>query len=202
MPSDWRKDLKELYFPPTNKVVEVTVPELRFLIVEGEGSPNDGKGFQGAIEALYTLSYTLKFMVKKKEPAKDYKVGALEALWWNTKEGGLGMGKKEDWGWRAMILQPSFMDGRLVEEAREAAMKKKENPLLGKVKLDQFEEGRCAQITHIGPWEAETENINKVRAFIKEKGGVAQGKHHEVYLSDPRRVQPEKLRTLIRQPFR
>lgn len=202
VPSDWRKDLKELYFPPRGKVVEVVVPELKFLVVEGEGNPNESKGFQEAVGALYTMSFTLKFAIKKKDPSKDYKVGPLEALWWNTKEGGMEMGRKEDWGWKSMIMQPSFMEGWMVEQAREEAVKKKDNPGLKKVGLEVFEEGRCAQIMHIGRWDEEEEDIERVKSYIKVKGGTLNGKHHEIYMSDPRRVPPEKWKTVIRQPFR
>ena len=201
MPSDWRKDLKDLYFPPTSKVVEVVVPKLKFLTIEGRGNPNVSKEFQGAVEALYTLSDTLKFSLKKMDPLNDYKVGPLEGLWWNCEDGSLVQGKKEDWRWKSMILQPSLIDDEAVEKARKSAMSKKENSSLAKVILEEFEEGRSAQMTHIGHWSAETENINKVKAFIKEKGGAPKGKHHEIYMSDPRRVTAEKLKTIIRQPF-
>jgi len=194
--------LKELYCPPTNKVVEVVVPKLKFLSIEGEGDPNSNIGFQRAVEALYTLSYTLKFSLKKADVTKDFKVGPLEGLWWNTKDGGLIQGKKEDWGWKAMILQPEVVDDSMMEAARQAAMKKKENPSLKLVGLEEFEEGRSAQIMHIGPWSAETENIMKVKVFIEAKGGAPNGKHHEIYMSDPRRVAPNKLKTVIRQPFK
>ncbi len=200
MPSDWRKDLKELYFPPTSKVVEVIVPELNFLTIDGEGDPNNNPDFQRAVEALYTLSYTLKFTIKKLDPSKDFRVGPLEGLWWNTREGELVQGKG-GWEWKAMILQPSFIDEEAVERARKTAMSKKDNPSLGKAVVEKLDEGRSAQITHVGPWSEETENINKVKAFIVGRGGVPTGKHHEIYMSDPRRVAPAKLKTVIRQPF-
>jgi hypothetical protein len=202
MASDWRKDLKELYFPPTSKVVEVMVPVLKFLTIEGQGDPNTSQDFQSAVGALYTLSYTLKFSLKKVDPSKDYKVGPLEGLWWNRDDGSLEQGNKDGiWKWKAMILQPSFIDEETFEKARKSAKSKKDNPSLGTVTLEEIEEGRCAQITHIGPWSAETENIAKVKAFIINSGGAPKGKHHEIYMSDPRRVVPEKLKTVIRQPF-
>jgi hypothetical protein len=202
MPSDWRKDLRELYFPPTSKVVEVTVPKLRFLTIEGEGDPNSSKDFRIAVEALYALSYTLKFSIKKADPSKDYKVGPLEGLWWNTEEGALLQGKKGDWAWKSMILQPSMIEDSMMDAARKTAMKRKENPSLKSVRLEDFEEGRSAQITHVGPWDAEAENITRVKAFIESKGGTFNGKHHEIYMSDPRRIEPRKLKTVIRQPFK
>ncbi|MDD1755312.1 MAG: GyrI-like domain-containing protein [Methanomassiliicoccales archaeon] len=202
MPSDWRKDLKELYFPPADKVVEVVVPRLKFLTIEGEGDPNSSPVFQRAVEALYTLSYTLKFSIKKSDAAKDFKVGPLEALWWNTEEGTLVQGKKGNWAWKATILQPSIIEDSMVADARHTAIKKKENPSLNLVNLEELEEGRSAQIMHIGPWSAEAENIMRVKAFIEAKGGTFNGKHHEIYMSDPRRIEPSKLKTVIRQPFK
>lgn len=202
MPSDWKKDMKELYFPPTGKVVEVQVPALGFLVVQGKGDPNSNPGFQASIGALYSISYTLKFMVRRSDPSRDFKVGPLEALWWNMGNGSLLQGKREDWQWKAMILQPSFADQDLVEEARREARKKRLNPLIEEARLESIEEGRSAQIMHIGPWDKEAENIERVQEFIRGKGGAPCGHHHEIYMSDPRRVPPEKYKTVIRQPFR
>jgi hypothetical protein len=202
MPSDWKKDMKDLYFPPTGKVVEVQVPALDYLVVEGHGDPKSNQGFQVAVEALYSMSYMLKFMVKRKAPAKDFKVGPLEALWWNMDDGSLLQGKKDEWQWKAMILQPSFMDGALVEEARKEVRKKRLNPLIEEARLERIEEGWSAQIMHIGPWDKETESIERIKDFIRGKGCTPSGHHHEIYLSDPRRVPPERYKTIIRQPFR
>ena len=201
MTSDWRKDRKELYFPPLKEVVEVVVPPLKFFTVVGQGDPNVSKEFQGAVEALYSMSYTLKFMIKKVAPDKDFKVGPLEGLWWNTVEGSLVMGKKEDWMWKVMILQPDFMDEALTEKIRSEVLRKKENEMVRHVFLENFDEGRSAQITYVGPWDQEGPTIERVHEFIKGRGGEPNGKHHEIYMSDPRRVPPEKLKTVIRQPF-
>jgi hypothetical protein len=126
----------------------------------------------------------------------------LEGLWWNTEEGTLVQGKKGNWAWKAMILQPSIIEDSMVADARHAAIKKKENPSLKLVKLEELEEGRSAQIMHIGPWNAEAENIMRVKKFIEAKGGTFNGRHHEIYMSDPRRIEPSKLKTVIRQPFK
>jgi hypothetical protein len=201
MTSDWRKDRKQLYFPPTKQVVEVDVPPLKFFTVVGEGNPNVSKMFQEAVEALYSMSYTLKFMIKKVAPDKDFKVGPLEGLWWNKIEGSLEMGRKEDWMWKAMILQPDFMDEALTEKVRSEVLRKKENPLIRSVFLENIHEGKCAQITYIGPWDKEAPTIERVHEFIKGRGGRPNGKHHEIYMSDPRRVTPDKLKTVVRQPF-
>ena len=200
MNSDWKKDLKELYFPSTKQVMEVEVPPLKFFTVVGEGDPNVSKEFQGAVEALYSMSYTLKFMMKKVAPESDFRVGPLEGLWWNTEEGTLVAGKKEDWKWKAMILQPDFMDEALTEKIRSEVLRKK-NPMIRSVYLESLHEGRSAQITYIGPWDQEEATIIRVHEFIKGRERKLNGKHHEIYMNDPRRAPPEKLKTVIRQPF-
>jgi hypothetical protein len=201
MNSDWKKDLKALYFPPTKQVVEVEVPPLKFFTVVGEGDPNVMKEFQGAVEALYSMSYTLKFMMKKVASERDFRVGPLEGLWWNTEEGTLVAGKKEDWMWKAMILQPDWMDEALTEKIRSEVLRKKKNPLIRSVYLESLQEGRSAQITYIGSWDQEGPIIERVHEFIRSRGGKLNGKHHEIYISDPSRVSADKLKTVIRQPF-
>jgi hypothetical protein len=201
MPSDWRKDRKQLYFPPTDKAVVVDVPELKFFMVDGEGNPNNAAAFPQAIEALFSMSYTLKFDIKKKDHKEDFKVGPLEALWWNNSAGGLEMGKKEDWQWTAMILQPDSTTEAVTKAIKEQVAKKKEVVALGKVRLESFREGKVAQIMHIGPYQNEGPNIQKLRDLIAEIGGRPSGKHHEIYMSDPGRTPPEKWKTIIRQPF-
>jgi hypothetical protein len=201
MPLDWKKDLKQLYFPPTSEAVVVDVPDLRFLMVDGEGDPNTAAAFPQAIEALYSMSYTLKFSFKKEDPQKDFKVGPLEALWWNTSAGGLEMGRKDDWQWTAMILQPDSVTEAVTKAIKEQVARKKEVAALGKVRLESFQEGKAAQIMHIGPYQNEGPNIQKLRDLIAERGGTPKGKHHEIYMSDPRRTPPEKWKTVIRQPF-
>jgi len=190
-----------LYFPPTNKIVIVDVPEMNFFMVDGAGDPNSSQDFQRCIEALYQMSYTLKFSIKKSSPDKDFKVGALEALWWTGEHGEMELGQKDKWKWTAMILQPDFVDDDLTEKTRKEVMKKKDNPVLNKMRLERFHEGKSAQIMHIGSWSAEEPTIQKMHEFIKEKGGMLRGKHHEIYMSDPRKTPREKWKTVLRQPF-
>lgn len=198
---DWKSEMKPLYFPPSSKVVEVEVPPLQYLMVHGEGDPNTSKDYRGAIEALYNVAYTLKFTLKKTDAAKDFKVGPLEGLWWSNEDECLDPGKKEGWKWIAMIVMPPFIKPEMAEKARVAAEKKKDNPLLARLKLEGLDEGRCAQILYIGPWAEEHATIQRVHDFIQGQDGRPKGKHHEIYMSDPRRVAPEKLKTVIRQPF-
>ncbi len=202
MPADWKKDLKQLYFPKGKTVVDVNVPKMNFLMVDGEGDPNTSAVYQGAIMALYSMAYTLKFDLKKKDPGKDFRVGPLEGLWWNTDEGTLVIGNKQDWQWTAMILVPDFITKEMVSAAKTAVAKKKDLPQLPKLRLESFEEGRAAQIMYVGPYADEGPTIERVHRFILEMGGTLTGKHHEIYMSDPRKSAPEKLKTVIRQPFR
>jgi hypothetical protein len=201
VPFDWKKDLKRLYFPPSDKAVVVDVPEMKFLMVDGEGNPNTSPAFAQAIEALYSVSYALKFDVKKKDPQRDFKVGPLEALWWNTKTGGIVMGKKEDWKWTAMIVLPDFATVNMVDAIKDQVARKKPVVALGKVRFETFREGKAAQITHIGPYENELPNIERLKELIRAEGGAPCGKHHEIYMSDPKKTPPEKWKTVIRYPF-
>ncbi len=199
MTSDWRKDLKALYMPPTNKVVVVKVPRMKYLMVDGTGDPN--KGMQPHMEALYGIAYGLKFSLKKKDPTKDFRVFPLEGLWWMKGIEGLDQNAKGEWQWTLMIAQPNFVTEKMVDDVRAQAQKKKDNPLLAQVRLEELDEGDCAQIMHIGPYSQEGPNIVKVHEHIASLGKKPKGKHHEIYMSDPRRVPPEKWKTVIRQPF-
>lgn len=199
---DLKKDLKDLYTVSKGKVVAVKVPKLRYLMIDGQGDPNTSKEFADAITALYGLSYTLKFMIKKGPEAIDYGVMPLEALWWADDMNDFLKADKSMWKWTAMILQPNFINKKLVLAAKEELMrKKKDTPTLAKVRLEDMTEGACAQILNIGPYSEEAPNIAKVHAFIHEQGKALRGKHREIYLSDARRTAPEKLRTIIRQPM-
>lgn len=199
---DLSKEHKELYFPPKTPVL-VEVPLLTFLVIDGHGAP-EGGAFQEALQALYGAAYTLKFSVKGSDPSLDWKVMPLEALWWVEGVEHLGLqavdeSRKEDWEWRAMIAQPDYVTAAMLDGAREElARKKKETARLADVRLERIDEGRCAQVMHVGPYAAERPTIEALHAFIGGQGMRISGHHHEVYLGDPRRTAPEKLRTVIR----
>jgi hypothetical protein len=167
-------------------------------MIDGRGDPNGGD-FGDAIDALYSLSYTLKFMIKK-EKAIDYPVMALEGLWW-TDSGGFDMVGRSAWHWTAMMMQPKFVSPALYRRAVEEVGRKKDIKALAKARLESFHEGLSAQIMHIGPYSAEGPTIGRLHGYIRESGGRLRGKHHEIYLGDPRRAAPSKLRTILRQPF-
>lgn len=199
---DFKKALKHLYLPATNKVVQVEVPPMNYLMVDGAGDPNTEKSYQEAIEALFTLSYALKFMIKKGPPARDYGVMPLEGLWWADDMAAFSVEDKSNWQWTLMIMQPDFITPEMVATAI-AEVRKKKNPVaLDKVRFETFAEGVAAQILHIGPFTEEGPTIERVHQFIADSGHQLDGKHHEIYLSDIRKTDPKKWKTVIRQPVR
>ena len=174
---------------------------MNFLMVDGAGDPNTSKSFSDVIEALYPMSYTLNFMVKKRETGIDYGVLPLEALWWADDMSAFTMGDKDAWKWTVMIMQPEFITLKMVEKAQEEVARKKNPVSLPLVRFETFTEGKAAQILHIGPFSEEGSTIEKVHQFIQDNGSHRVGKHHEIYLSDLRRTAPEKWKTIIRQPM-
>jgi hypothetical protein len=198
---DLKKELKHLYIPGARDVTVVDVPAMNFLMIDGEGNPNTSEQFRNAVEALYPLSYTLKFMIKKGKGGVDYGVMPLEGLWWADDMKAFMEADKERWKWTVMIMQPEFVTRTLFTQACGEVQKKKNPPALCRVRFEKFREGRCAQIMYLGPYADEGPTIQRIHAFIKEQGGELAGKHHEIYLGDPHRTAPEKLKTVIRQPF-
>lgn len=198
---DYKKQLKQLYKPSAKRVDIVDVPSMNYLMVDGEGDPNTAQSFREAIEALYPVAYTLKFMVKRGPIAIDYGVLPLEGLWWADDMLDFCSGNKDRWRWTLMIMQPELVTRAMVEEAMDEVSRKKNPVALNLMKLEAFAEGRAAQTLHIGPFSEEGPTIERVHAFIEESGCQRMNKHHEIYLSDTRRAAPEKWRTIIRQPM-
>ncbi|NTV15748.1 MAG: hypothetical protein HGA96_17765 [Desulfobulbaceae bacterium] len=198
---DYKKELPHLYTASAKTVEIVAVPSLNFLMLDGTGDPNSVKAFPEAIEALFGVAYTLKFMIKKGAAGVDYGVMPLEGLWWAEDMPRFSPDRKDDWLWTLMIRQPDLVTRELVEEA-VAQVRKKKNPVaLAQLRYEAFAEGRAAQILHVGPFSEEGPAIQKVHEFIQAAGGALTGKHHEIYLSDNRRAAPEKWKTIIRQPL-
>lgn len=197
---DLKKDLKHLYQPSTKVVVEIDVPTMTYLMVDGEGDPNSAKAYTDAIDVLFMLSYATKFLVKRGTLAIDYGVMPLEGLWWTEDMSKFSIDDKSNWKWTVMIMQPSFVPSAIVERAISDVKKKKNPAGISKVRLESFSEGRCAQIMHIGPFSEEGPTVEKVHQFIDSRGRRT-GKHHEIYLSDIRKADPSKWKTIIRQPF-
>ena len=195
---DFKKDLKHLYNPSAREVTVVEVPTMGFLMLDGVGDPNTVQEYKDAIEALYSVAYTIKFMLKK-DAAFDYSVMPLEGLWWG--EGGRNA-NRENWHWTMMIMQPNIVTNEWFIHVLEQAKRKKSLPALDKMRLDNLDEGTVVQIMHVGPFATEDQTIEKIERFLEEHSYVAQGKHHEIYLSDPRKTAPEKMRTVLRQPVK
>lgn len=196
---DLKKEYRELYKVKKDPEL-VEVPPLQYLMIDGEGDPNTAQAYKNAVEALFSLSYTMKFMVKLRPGGADYGVMPLEGLWWTEPMEDFSVERKDGWKWTSLMLQPEFITPELVEEARAQAAAKKELPALPLVRLERLEEGRCAQVLHIGPYAAEGPTVERLHGFILEQGLSLRGKHHEIYLGDPRRAAPDKLQTIIRQP--
>jgi hypothetical protein len=198
---DLKKELKHLYQASAKEVVHVDVPPMDFLMIDGEGDPNTSQAYTEAVEALFAVSYAVKFMVKKGPSAVDYGVLPLEGLWWANDMSTFTTKNKADWKWTMMIMQPSFVSRTLIEHAIADVKKKKKLPALSKLRLETFPEGACAQILHIGPFSEEGPTVEKLHRFIESRGRLT-GKHHEIYLSDIRKAAPSKWKTILRQPMR
>lgn len=198
---DLKKQWKHLYQPSAKEVSIVDVPRLSYLMVDGEGDPNTAPAFQQAVEALYSLSYTLKFSLKKDPRPVDYGVMPLEGLWWADDPRYFYQADKSAWRWTVMILQPDFISRPEVDAAFAEVRKKKSPAALDQVRLEVFEEGPSVQILYLGPFVEEGPTIQRMHDFIHCAGKELRGKHHEIYLNDPRRTAPAKLKTILRQPM-
>jgi len=199
---DLKKENKEFYYPSTKEVSVVELPEMKFLMIDGQGDPNTSKEYQDAMQTLFPVVYKTKF-VNKKEKSQDYVVMPLEGLWWVNNMEDFSMEDRSSWKWTVMIRQPDFITEAFINTAKKEIEKKRNLPTLSKLRFENFEEGSSVQIMHIGPYgEAEAPAVQKLHEFIENKGYELRGKHHEIYISDMRRTKPEKLKTVIRQPFR
>lgn len=203
--TDYKKELKEFYSASKKMVSFINVPEMKFITIEGIGYPEENESFQEAIGTLYSIAYTLKFMLKLNEELQtaeynDYVVPPLESLWW-TKTGEFTDQNHDEWQWKMMIMTPVFVDEALINKARTEVEKKGKTNKLNEIKFELFKEGKAVQMMHVGPYNTVSTSINTILAEIKEMGYKAGGMHHEIYLSDPRRAKPETLKTLIRRPY-
>jgi hypothetical protein len=198
---DLKKQWKNLYGTKAGAIVAVDVPPLTYLMVDGEGDPNTSLSFSEAVDALYSLSYTLKFSLKKSPRAIDYGVMPLEGLWWAGDPRVFHAADKSKWKWTAMIVQPEFIAQAQVDAAFDEVRKKKNPAALDRVRFETLTEGPSAQVLYVGPFSDEGPTIERMHDFIHAAGKELRGKHHEIYLSDPRRTAPEKLKTILRQPM-
>jgi hypothetical protein len=198
---DLKQQRKDLYQPPADEVTLVEVPEMRFLAIDGAGDPNTAPAFKEAIEALYTVAYMIKFLRKRIPGAADAPVMPLEGLWWTSDGSPFSPEHKDILHWTALIRLPDDVTDELFEEAGRRVAHKKQLPALSLMRLEMFREGRAAQIMYIGPYATEGPTISRLHASIAQQGGTLRGKHHEIYLGNPARTTPDKLKTILRQPF-
>ncbi|WP_374689151.1 GyrI-like domain-containing protein [Promineifilum sp.] len=201
---DLRKQYKRLYSPSAKKVELVDVPPLQFAMIDGVIPAGQGVGesaeFSEALNALYGISYTLKFMFKKRDDNPiDYPVMALEGLW-GTESGMFDPTRRETWLFTAMIMQPDIITPEIFAEGIAKARLRKPSPAFDRLRLETFHEGPSIQVMHVGPYATEPETIARMDAFAAEHGYTLHGRHHEIYMGDPRRAAPEKLKTVLRHP--
>jgi len=203
MPAASKLDLYRLfaaeYVAPRSPALVATKPA-RYLAAAGSGDPN-APAFGEKVGALYAVAYTLK--MARKRAGKDFKVAGLEGLWWGV--GGKGWmiaRSRGGWRWKVLIRMPAFVTAREVSRAVKQLLARGKAKAVGRVKLERLAEGRCVQMLHVGPYVDEGPTMDAMLAFAKAKGLKFTGKHHEIYLSDPRRVPPAKLRTILRHPVR
>jgi hypothetical protein len=199
--TDFKRTLKSLYDPPADAFVTVDVPEMRFVKADGAGDPNSASAYRHAVEWLYGTSYAVKFAAKA-ALGRDYVVPPLEGLWWADDPASFVSRRKDAWRWTMMILMPDFIPPAMVEEA-VAKTGRKLGGAPQSLRLEAFAEGHSLQIMHIGSYDDEGPVLARLHDEIMPRAGMTfNGPHHEIYLSDPRRVVPSKLRTILRQPVK
>jgi hypothetical protein len=195
---DYTKDLKLFYNPPALPHI-VEIPDFQFIMVDGQGDPNTAPAYELALQILYGLSYGLKF-ANKKTGREDYKVMPLEGLWWIDDVYG-DWTDKSSWYWTAMIQQPEFIGQDEFIAIQTDMITKKKDAAFSNARLEVYREGLCVQILYYGAYADEHPTIMALHQYAHDQGYTLRGKHHEIYLGDPRRTAPEKLRTVIRQPI-
>jgi len=207
---DLKKQFQSLYQPSAKKIELVEIPDLPYILIDGQiekgSEPSASPGFAAATEAIYGIAYTLKFMLKKRalDPV-DYPVMALEGLWW-VEDGIFDITIKDNWFYTLLILQPAIITLEIFAEGLEQVRRKKgDSPALDKLRLDRWQEGLSVQTMHIGPYATEPETLARMQEFMRQNGlrdrvGPLGGKHHEIYLGDPRKSAPDKLKTVLRHP--
>lgn len=198
---DFKKTMKAFWQPPAGRFVLVELPPLPFLMIDGAGDPNTSADYKRALEWLYSVSYGVKFM-SKKELERDYTVAPLEGLWWADDMDSFLTRDKDAWSWTMMIMQAEWITPQMIARATDKAAAKL-GAVPANLRLETLEEGLCVQTMHVGSYDDEGPVLRRLHEeFLPENGLVETGRHHEIYLSDPRRTLPEKLKTVLRQPVR
>jgi hypothetical protein len=199
---DFKKEWKHLYQPSKKEFQVVEVPDMQFLKIDGHGDPNTAEEYSDAVEALYAVAYKVKFLSKK--DGQDYVVPPLEGLWWaDDMDAFTSARDKSQWDWTMMLMTPDWITAEVVGHAREQVKKKKKLPALEKMRWEIYSEGLSVQILHVGSYDDEEPVLRELHdEWMPANGFTFNGLHHEIYLSDPRRVEPAKLKTVLRQPIR
>ena len=196
---DLKTERKDLYSPPAGRFVEVVVPEMTFLAVDGHGDPNTSKDYRRAVEALFAVSYAAKFL-SKRELSRDYVVLPLEGLWSAEDPTAFVRGDKDEWSWTVMIRQPEWIDAAMLSRARDGAQAKR-LPGLPLLRCETLSEGLCVQTLHVGSYDDEAPLLSELHhQYLPEHGMAPTGRHHEIYLNDARKTPPAKLKVVLRQP--
>jgi hypothetical protein len=200
---DFKKDLARLYSSKNKDWELIDVPAMNFLMIDGEGDPNTAQEYSDAVAALYGVGYAIKFMSRQRL-GRDYGVPPLEGLWSADDPTAFEDGRKSEYQWTMMIMQPEWITGAMASEAVAAtAAKKKELPALSKVRFERYHEGRSLQLLHIGSFDDEAPKLKYLHCeYMPQHNWTFNGRHHEIYLSDPRKTAPAKLKTILRQPVR
>jgi hypothetical protein len=204
---DFKKALKHLFSASANKAAIVEVPECQYLMVDGEGDPKNNPHFSQAMQTLYGILYGLKMGWKFEKLERphgyvDFTVAPPEALWWMADGGVFDIAQRSDWRWTQLIMMPDFATKEMVYAVAAEVRHKKGEASIAPYRFERWEEGTCVQIMHLGTYDAEAPALEKMHRFAKENGYEMHGKHHEIYLSDPRRTAPEKIKTILRHPVR
>lgn len=199
---DLKKTLPAYFKAQSGKFSVVKIPKYNYLMVDGKGDPNTALAYVEAIELLYGASYTLKFL-SKKEMGVDYVVPPLEGLWWAKDMSTFENREKSKWSWTMMIMVPNEVSKPLVKAAIKIFEEKKPGVDTSKLRFDSLNEGTSLQVLHVGPYDAEGPILSRLHnEFMPENGYEFNGKHHEIYLGDPRKTEPSRLKTILRQPVR
>lgn len=201
MKLDLKKLHRELFKPPSERFVEVFVPGFRFVKVDGKGDPNTTSAYRTAVEWLYGVSYAMKFAAKRTLD-RDYVVPPLEGLWWSDNPETFARREKDRWSWTMMIMVPDFVTTSLFEDSvAKTSVTRDDRP--DSLRFEDYDEGHCLQTLHIGSYDDEGPTLKRLHEVLMPSMGVTfNGAHHEVYLSDPRKTAPEKLKTILRQPIK
>lgn len=197
---DVKRDLKECYAPKNSEWALVEVPRQLFIALDGHGDPNTSDEFARAVEALYAVAYTIKFASKRSLDA-DFVVGPLEGLWWADDPRAFITRAKDTWRWRMLISQPDWITEDMIADATQTALAKKRLPAIAEVRRETLHEATSAQLLHNGPYDDEGPALATLHDdYLPAHNLRASGLHHEVYLSDRRKADPAKLKTILRQP--